>query len=151
MPYRYLFTNISESSPEGKRSVFMIETGQLLRPGESCPSNRIEPGTDRLKAAGVLKIEDGEFRKPLDPPLRAKVLPIVAKPYVEKPAEEKLPDAEKWNKEPKASAKPVVPTGDITKVEDKKFVDLVKAKSEPEPKASSSKSPFEGEKNKSRS
>ena len=61
---RYRVTNRSASSAKGKRTVFLVEAGKTLKPGDWCVTNRIDPGTRSLEDDGTISIEEGNFDKP---------------------------------------------------------------------------------------
>ena len=78
---KYNVTNVSADSEKGARGVFLTEAGRLLKPGESVPVNRIDPGTWGLEKAGVLKISEGDFAP----------LPIFPSKPAPEPEEPELP------------------------------------------------------------
>lgn len=58
--FKYRVTNTSVKA-EKTRNVFLTEVGKLLKPGESCCTNRVDGGTRSLEKNGILKVEEGAF------------------------------------------------------------------------------------------
>lgn len=98
--YKKKVTNVSASSKKGARPIFLTEVGKLLKPGESCVLNRMSPGTERRVTEGLLKVEDGSYKReplftaeqPTEPakrtPVAVEVAPPAPQPKVEAAPEE---------------------------------------------------------------
>ena len=109
MPFKYRLTNrTGEPGRPPARNIYIIENGRLLHPGESCPVVRLLDGTSTLVGFRELDLQEGDFDPPPPQPVKASVAePMAPIIHVEKPATEKLPDAERWSKETPPLPKPV--------------------------------------------